>query len=165
MAKITSLILVALLGATTTFAKPLPKTALGNRDAFINSTFSPQLFMQALIDDSIQHPEIVYSQALVESGYFTSKLFLKGHNCMGMHRAEKRQCTAIGLCYKHARYRTWLDQVRDIKLWQDYFLHGKQLTTAQYLAKLHKYAADPNYLAKIRKHLPESRQALGEACL
>lgn len=165
MAKST-LILVALLGATSlTFAKPLPKSRLGNRDAFINSTFTPQLFMQALVADSIQHPEIVFAQALVESGYFRSKLFLLGHNCMGMHRAIKRQCMAIGLCMKHARYRTWIDQVKDIRLWQDYFLHGKRLTTEQYLNKLSKYAADPHYLAKVRKHLPESRQALGETGL
>jgi len=165
MAKITSLILVALFGATLTFAKPLPHFGTGNRDAFINSTFTPALFMQALVADSIQHPEIVFSQALVESGYFKSKLFRLGHNCMGMHRAEKRQTTAIGLCLKHARYRTWVDQVRDIKLWQDYFLKGKQLTQAQYLNKLRKYAADPNYLVKVRKHLAESTAVLREGCL
>lgn len=162
MAKITSLILVALLGATTTFAKPLPHSGIGNRDAFINSTFTPELFMQALVADSIQHPEIVFSQALIESGYFKSKLFRLGHNCMGMHRAEKRKTTAIGLCLKHARYRTWVDQVRDIKLWQDYFLKGQHLTQAQYLNKLRHYAADPNYLAKVRKHLAESTAVLRE---
>lgn len=166
MAKFKALILVALLGATTTFAKPLPYNTLkANRDAFINSIFTPELFMQALIDDSIQHPEIVYTQAMIESGNFTSKLFRVGHNAMGMHLPTKRKTTAIGICYKHARYRNWLDQVHDIKLWQEHFVKCRKLTTEQYLTKLKTYAEDPHYLAKVRKHLPQSTQVFREVRL
>lgn len=171
MAKST-LILVALLGAIATFAKPLPfytyklpTEKVSSRDAFINATFTPMLFMQALLADSIQHPEIIYAQAMLESANFQSQLFKQGHNAMGMKKAERRPTTAIGTCLKHARYRHWYDQVKDIKLWQTYFLKGKQLTTEQYIAKLKTYATDPHYLAKVRKRLPQSREVLREASL
>jgi len=161
MAKITSLILVALFGAITTFAKPYPTHRVGNRDAFINSTFTPSAFMQALLDNGVQHPEIAYSQALVESGYFTSKMFRLNHNMFGMKLALYRKTTAVGERFKHARFRNWLDAVKDYKLWQEARLKGKTVNQKQYFANLSKYAADKHYLAKVRKHLPESYDLLG----
>lgn len=32
----------------------------------------------------IQHPDIVMAQCIEESGHFTSRLFINGHNCTGM---------------------------------------------------------------------------------
>ena len=36
----------------------------------------------------IQHPDIVMAQCIEESGHFTSRLFINGHNCTGMKVAQ-----------------------------------------------------------------------------
>jgi hypothetical protein len=88
-------------------------------------------------------------------------MFRLNHNPFGMKLAIYRKTTAIGERFKHARFRTWLDAVADYKLWQEARLKGQNLTTSQYLSNLKKYAADKHYLAKVRKHLPESYEILG----
>jgi flagellum-specific peptidoglycan hydrolase FlgJ len=162
--KAISLILVALLiGVTTTFAsnqKPLPVKR--DKHAFINTLFSPNLLMQALIDAGIQHPEIVYAQALIESGNFTSWLFQHNHNLFGMKLAVYRKTTAIGERRNHARFSDWFEAVKDYKLWQDAKFGGKLVSQSEYLKALSKYAADKRYISKVRKHLPESESLLRE---
>lgn len=163
--KAISMILVALIGVTTTFAsnqKPLP-LAKKDKHAFINSIFTPTFLIQTMQEVGIQHPEIVYAQALIESGSFTSWLFKNNHNLFGMKLAVYRQTTAIGERRNHARFLNWIDAVKDYKLWQDAKFKGKLVSQAEYLKQLNKYAADKRYISKIRKHLPESEALLRQA--
>lgn len=156
--KAISLILVALIWVTTTFAsnqKPLP-LAKKDKHAFINSIFTPAYLIQAMYDYGIQHPEVVYAQALIESGNFTSWLFKHNHNIFGMKLAIFRKTTAIGERKNHARFNNWLDAVADYKLWQDAKFNGRQVSQAEYLKALSKYAADKKYIQKVRKHLRDA---------
>lgn len=44
----------------------------------------------------IQHPDIVMAQCIEESGHFTSRLFVDGHNCTGMKVPSTRPTLAVG---------------------------------------------------------------------
>lgn len=44
----------------------------------------------------IQHPGIVMAQCIEESGHFTSRLFVDGHNCTGMKVPSTRPTLAVG---------------------------------------------------------------------
>lgn len=44
----------------------------------------------------IDHPDIVMAQCIEESGGFTSKLFVEGHNCLGMKVPGSRPTLAVG---------------------------------------------------------------------
>ena len=86
------------------------------------SCFSPELFLQALYL-YVDNPEIVYRQAVVETGWFTSPVFRNLNNIFGMHYAYTRETTAIGWRWadyyngrhhKISKYTHWSDSVKDI---------------------------------------------------
>ena len=60
----------------------------------------------------IDHPDIVMAQCIEESGGFTSKLFVEGHNCLGMKVPRSRPTLAVGIMLGHARFNSWRECVR-----------------------------------------------------
>lgn len=113
--------------------------------------FSEMSFKRLLYILEIEHPEIVFIQAQIESGNFTSPIFKEGNNLFGMKVAEKRNTTAIGNIRGHAAYLIWKDSVLDYKLMQEKYAKGK--SRKEYLKYLETYAEDPNYITKIKKRL------------
>jgi uncharacterized FlgJ-related protein len=99
----------------------------------------------------IQHPDIVFIQAQIESANFTSNIFRENNNLFGMKMAEKRKTMAVGINRGHAKYSSWQNSVLDYKLMQKKYAHNK--TRDQYFVYLKKYAEDPNYVNKIKKRL------------
>lgn len=94
---------------------------------------------------------IVMAQAQVESGYFTSKIFMENHNMFGMKQARQRQTVAIGTGRNHAMYLNWQDCVIDYALYQARYL-SKVKSEEDYYAYLKgSYAGDPDYINKVRK--------------
>jgi hypothetical protein len=115
------------------------------------SVFSALTFKRLLYIMEIEHPEIVFIQAQIESGNFTSPIFKEGNNLFGMKVAEKRNTSAIGTIRGHAAYLIWKHSVIDYKLMQDKYAKGK--SQKEYLKYLEKYAEDPNYITKIKRRL------------
>lgn len=113
--------------------------------------FSEMSFKRLLYIMEIEHPEIVFIQAQIESGNFTSPIFKEGNNLFGMKVAEKRNTSAIGKIRGHAAYLIWEDSVLDYKLMQERYAKGK--SRKEYLKYLENYAEDPNYITKIKKRL------------
>ena len=113
--------------------------------------FSEMSFKRLLYILEIEHPEIVFIQAQIESGNFTSPIFKEGNNLFGMKVAERRNTSAIGKIRGHAAYLIWEDSVLDYKLMQEKYAKGK--SRKEYLKYLEKYAEDPNYITKIKKRL------------
>lgn len=113
--------------------------------------FSRQLLWQALIYEGIEAPEIVFKQCLIETGHFTSQLFIEAHNCFGMRLARVRETTAIGEFDYHARYEHWYDSVKDYKLFQEWYA-SKSYDLQNYYAFLKKigYATDKKYIVKLK---------------
>ena len=100
----------------------------------------------------LKYKDIVFAQALIESGHFKSDLFIKNQNLFGMRFPKKRQTTAIDEENGYACYTTWIDSVEDYKLWQQAILKNKSVTKEEYLAILGDvYAEAPNYTTVIKK--------------
>jgi hypothetical protein len=104
---------------------------------------------------NIQHPDIVYAQAVLESGNFKSELFLRNHNLFGMGVPSNRRMLTADTKGKFSNYKAnylqgWQLSVIDYALWQDKYAHF--LEREQYLDYLSSaYAEDPKYVDKILK--------------
>lgn len=98
----------------------------------------------------IEHPYIVYAQAIVESGNFTSKIWKENHNMFGMKMPERRATLAKKIRYGHAVYNNWRECLIDYSLYQMAYMKG--LDENQYFNKLQNfYAQDSQYVEKIKK--------------
>lgn len=98
----------------------------------------------------IQNIDIVYTQAILETGYFKSSLFKEGHNMFGMKLARQRETTAIGEMLGHAKFSCWEDSVLDYFMWQEKY--AKDLTREEYLDYIDKvYSVNNQYKKLITK--------------
>jgi uncharacterized FlgJ-related protein len=80
---------------------------------------SKHTLVKTMKDMGIQHVDVVLAQAILESGTFTSNVFKTKNNLFGMKVPGRRETTAINK-KGYAAYRSWLDCVKDYKLYQDY---------------------------------------------
>ena len=48
-----------------------------------------------IIENGIKHPDIVLAQAILESGYLTSQIFIENKNLFGMRFPERRPTVAL----------------------------------------------------------------------
>jgi len=118
--------------------------------------FSEQLLRKVIAFEQIKYPEIVILQAQLETGFYTSDIFLNGHNCFGMKHPKYRSTVATGTYQGHAQYNNWIDSVIDYKIWQLWYLsRGYRINGNDdkelYLVFLDciKYAEDPHYIPKL----------------
>lgn len=94
--------------------------------------------MDALLYLEIPHPKIVYAQAILETGWFTSKGCTKDNNLFGLYKGKH-----------HKKYTHWKESVRDYKK----FISSKYIPPEDYYMFLKRinYAEDPNYNAKLKQ--------------
>src|SRR5690606_40886433 len=105
---------------------------------------------------NLNHPDIVYAQAVLESGNFQSDLFKNNHNMFGMKEPLSRNTVALGTKNGYAYYKNWQHSIIDYALYQSTYLmdkgHYRSLSRQSYLERLARiYAADPNYITKLNK--------------
>ena len=97
----------------------------------------------------IKFPDVVFAQAVLETGHFTSKLFKNANNLFGMKMPRKRETLAVG---KESRgfavFSHWTSSVNDYFLWQENILNKREIKTKNdYLALLNRiYAEDTKYV-------------------
>lgn len=118
---------------------------------------------EQIIKHGIKFPDIVFAQALLESGEFTSKLFKSANNLFGMKVPSKRESARIGSTPSgYSRYEDWSLSIYDYSLWQEYILKNKgDLTKNQYLALLGKvYASDKRYVSSLKRVINEHQHIL-----
>lgn len=97
----------------------------------------------------IDHPDIVMAQCIEESGGFTSKLFVEGHNCLGMKVPGSRPTLAVGTMLGHARFNSWRECIADYAIWQSTF--ARRLTKDEYFAYLDRvYAEKKGYSGRLK---------------
>ena len=113
--------------------------------------FSKENMIKLIIELNIAHPDIVIAQAIIESGNFKSNIFKENNNLFGMKMPEYRKTTAIGINRGHAVYSSCRESVIDYALWQG--KRARYSTKNQYLRRLKSYAADPNYITKIKQRI------------
>jgi len=117
-----------------------------------NEPFSPDLLRQAMYFEGIQAVEIAFKQAQLETGWFTSDLFINANNLFGMRYARVRDTYASGVYKYHAEYKTWISSVKDLALWQAWYA-SKGYDLTDYFAFLEEigYATDKKYIKKIKE--------------
>jgi hypothetical protein len=118
--------------------------------------FSEDLLKKAIYYERIKYQDIVLLQSQLETGHYTSDIFLNGHNLFGMKYPERRPTVATGTYKEHAKYAHWSDSVIDYALWQEWYLSlgyriGDGDDSALYLVFLKSipYARDPRYVPKL----------------
>ena len=111
--------------------------------------FSKEEFKYYLQETNIKFPEIVYAQAILESGNFNSAVFKKYNNVFGMKRSSERPTTALYYENGYAVYRTWRESVLDYALYQSYY-HNDIDSVEEYYRALSNYAEDTLYINKLK---------------
>ncbi len=79
---------------------------------------------EELILNNIKHPEIVFRQAIIESGHFTSGVFVENNNLFGMTHPRTRPTYSMKKNRGFAYYKDWTHSVKDYKVWQDKYYKG-----------------------------------------
>lgn len=95
--------------------------------------------MEALVYYEVDHPEIVYAQAVLETGWFTSSLCLNSHNLFGLYNSKKM---------RYYKFNHWAESVvAYIK-----FVQYKYKPPDDYYEFLSRigYAEDKDYIRKLR---------------
>jgi len=95
----------------------------------------------------IDHPEIVKQQIALETGMLTSTICKENSNLFGMKEPRVRETTALGTKRGHAYYESYVDSIKDYKLWQDNMYGG-----GDYYAFLRRvgYAEARHYIAALK---------------
>lgn len=109
---------------------------------------SPPVFMsksaneglrEALEFYDIHHPDIVYAQAILETGRFESNIYQRYNNLFGLYNSKAN---------RYCRFNHWTESVIAYKEWiqrrykppEDYY---------KFLSRIN-YASDPNYISTLR---------------
>jgi len=118
--------------------------------------FSEDLLKKCLGYEGVMYPDIVILQSRLETGYYTSDIFLNANNLFGMRYPGRRPTVATGIYKEHAQYAHWSDSVIDYALWQKYYLSRGyrlegEIDSDFYLVFLNciPYAEDPRYISKL----------------
>ena len=114
-------------------------------DTIINE--QPQFFSQtpkegleeALSYYGLEHKDIVYAQAVLETGHFKSDLCLNDNNLFGLYNSKKH------------RYHTFDHWTESVVAYLDYVQHRYKPPNDYYKFLLDiGYAKDPNYISKLK---------------
>ena len=121
-----------------------------------NNDFSNRKFYEYLKEINIKFPELVFAQAIKESG-LKSHIFKENHNPFGMKEANKRPNKQNGSQNGHAFYNTWKDAAIDYALYQSYIGLSKLKTEEEYLNFLREmnyydtnHPGNVNYLSDLK---------------
>ena len=126
-----------------------------------NNSFTRRNFYEYLKEINIKFPELVFAQAMKESG-FKSPLWKENNNPFGMKEASKRPNKQNGTQGNYAYYDTWKDAALDYALYQCYTGLSKLKTEKEYLAYLKamnyydsEHPNNGNYLEDL-KHIADN---------
>ena len=112
----------------------------------------------------IKYPELVFAQAMLESGELRSKLTRTNHNIFGMKLPSVRETLAKGSRHNHAYYIHWTESIRDYKLYQDFVIQKKGLTNyKKYLAYINRvYSQTGDYYKRISRVIREHKPLINK---
>lgn len=131
--------------------KPVKTVSVKERVTVYDSDiFTPERLYNYIVECGIKFPDIVYRQALLESGRFSSDIFLCGNNLFGMKVAKQRPTTAIGEYKGHAEYSSWKMSVQDYALFQSAFMRKHNTEEKYYNALGRSYAENENYIRLLK---------------
>jgi hypothetical protein len=117
-------------------------------------------FMESI---NLKHPDIVYSQILIETGRFSSDIFKENNNLFGMKRAYKRPFISKEVNRGHVKYpdeitlKGWQLSILDYALFQARFCNfDNEDDYLNYLAN--NYAEESKYVSLIKSLINKEAQ-------
>ena len=123
---------------------PPPQDTIPAIPDFMNKSAEEGL-MEALEYYDIHHPEIVYAQAILETGHFKSKGCTQDNNLFGLYNSRKGE---------YHKFNHWTESVEAYKTWIQY-RYNPTNNYYEFLQRI-RYAGDPEYTIKlkqiVRKH-------------
>lgn len=148
---------------TILFASLVMLTSFTTINKTESISITHELLYEQITEKNIKFPEVVFAQAVLESGHFKAQIFKTKNNLFGMRVPKKRETTAINKGKKgYAKYHSWNSSIDDYLLWQEFTLKNKnQLTKTQYLSLLGKiYAKDKKYISSLKRVMGEHKEIL-----
>jgi uncharacterized FlgJ-related protein len=139
------------------------KTAIQDSTQAPTDSLTKENLITQLICLGVKNPEIVFAQAILESGHFKSKLAKKCNNLFGMKMPRKRHTTAIAKSKSgYAVYKHWIASLEDYLAWQKMTLekHPSRVSRIQYLRYLDKVYCDVKGYSKQLKKLIKQNHKL-----
>lgn len=115
---------------------------------------------EQILESGIKFPEVVFAQAVLETGHFKSQLFKDANNLFGMKVPKKRETLAIGKKKGgYAVFENWESSVSDYHLWQGYMLRNRTIKTQkEYLSLLDRvYSSNGKYVVSLKKIISRSQ--------
>lgn len=110
----------------------MPDTTINVQPKFFSQTPEEGL-EEALSYYNLKHKDIVYAQAVLETGHFKSDICLKNNNLFGLYNSDKKQ---------YYKFKHWAESLVAYKeIIQSKYHHGDYYA---FLEKLN-YAEDKNY--------------------
>lgn len=104
--------------------------------------------MEALKYYGVKHPEIVYAQAVLETGNFKSNLCLEKNNLFGLYNSK---------AIRYYRFNHWSESIESyVNNIQDRYRPPNNYY--KFLSDI-GYAEDPNYIKKIKKIVNDKRRS------
>jgi len=120
--------------------------------------FSEDLLKKCLDYEGVKYQDIAILQSRLETGNYSSDIFMNGNNLFGMKYPSLRPTVAVGIYREHAKYAHWSDSVIDYALWQEWYLSlgyriggGDDNDFYLVFLKCIPYAEDPRYVPKLVK--------------
>jgi hypothetical protein len=112
-------VLILLLLATPVMFSSLSKDSCPSAIAIPGPMSIEDRILTMLITHGVGYEaaKIILAQAKLESGHFSSDIFLENNNPFGMKQARSRETTAVGTHRGHAVYPTVEHAVKDYILW------------------------------------------------
>lgn len=104
-----------------------------------------------LIELKVKYPHIVLSQSIIESGNYTSKIFLENNNPFGMKLSWNRATTALGIKNGYAYYSNLRDAIIDYAFMQSSYYRSAKTEEDYYILLQKSYAENKEYINKVRK--------------
>lgn len=117
----------------------------------LDSTFSQEALVEYVYSLNVRFPHIILAQAHLESGKFTSGIFVNNNNLFGMRQARLRPTTNKGTRNGFAKYDHWRDSVMDYILYYAVYMHRFKTEEAYYAYLDGSYADNAHYSKLIRK--------------
>src|SRR3990172_10755195 len=112
--------------------------------------FSEEKLILFLNELNVPFPEIIYSQARLESGNFSSKLFFENNNIFGMRTVSSRATLQIKTQNGYGVYNSWRQSVVDYVLFSCCYLRDLK-TKEQYYDYIEKnYSETVGYSDRVK---------------
>jgi len=92
-----------------------------------------------IIQSGIKHPEIVFRQAILETGWFTSEYFLKRNNLFGFRSNGE-----------YFKFNSWQESVNYYLKWQEERYKDDKEDYYHFLVRI-KYASSKEYVSTLKR--------------